>query len=134
MLLLVLLPAVVQAEDQPNILILLGDDINRSSLGPWGGQALTPHLDQLAADGMRLDNVYANVAMCAPFRQEFFSGRSAWRTRAMPNHAHSVAGTRSLPHFLRPLGYQVGLLGKKHIGPRECYPFDNLGDLPKTKD
>ena len=47
-LLLVLFPAVVQAEDQPNILILLGDDINRSSLGPWGGQALTPHLDQLA--------------------------------------------------------------------------------------
>ena len=133
-LLLVLLPAVVQAEDQPNMLILLGDDINRSSLGPWGGQALTPHLNQLAADGLRLDNVYANVAMCAPFRQEFFSGRSAWRTRAMPNHAHSVAGTRSLPHFLRPLGYQVGLLGKKHIGPREAYPFDNLGDLPKTKD
>ncbi|MBT7727872.1 MAG: sulfatase-like hydrolase/transferase [Planctomycetaceae bacterium] len=124
----------VHAADQPNILILLGDDIDKSSLGPWGGQAHTPHLDQLARDGVRLDCVYANVAMCAPFRQEFYSGRCAWRTGAMPNHSKSVAGTKSLPHYLQPLGYHVGLLGKKHIGPRDSYPFDDLGDLPKDRD
>ena len=124
-----LLP-VADAADPPNILILLGDDIDKSSLGPWGGQAHTPHIDQLAIDGVRLDSVYANVAMCAPFRQEFFSGQCAWRTGAMPNHSKSVAGTKSLPHYLQPLGYHVGLLGKKHIGPRDAYPFDDLGDLP----
>ncbi|MBT4159529.1 MAG: sulfatase-like hydrolase/transferase, partial [Planctomycetaceae bacterium] len=124
----------VHAADQPNILILLGDDIDKSSLGPWGGQAHTPHLDQLASDGVRLDCVYANVAMCAPFRQEFYSGQCAWRTGAMPNHSKSVAGTKSLPHYLQPLGYHVGLLGKKHIGPRDSYPFDDLGDLPKDRD
>ncbi|MBT3212720.1 MAG: sulfatase-like hydrolase/transferase [Planctomycetaceae bacterium] len=124
----------VHAADQPNILILLGDDIDKSSLGPWGGQAHTPHLDQLARDGVRLDCVYANVAMCAPFRQEFYSGQCAWRTGAMPNHSKSVAGTKSLPHYLQPLGYHVGLLGKKHIGPRDSYPFDDLGDLPKDRD
>ncbi|MEM7456317.1 MAG: sulfatase [Planctomycetota bacterium] len=118
----------------PNILILIGDDIDRDSLGPWGGQAVTPNLDQLAADGMRFDNVYANVAMCAPFRQELYSGRSAWRTRAMPNHSRSLPETRSLPHYLRPLGYRVGLLGKSHVGPRECYPFDRLGELPNQED
>ena len=119
---------------RPNILLLLGDDINRDTLGPWGGEAVTPHLDQLARDGMRLDRVYANVAMCAPFRQELYSGRTAWRTRAMPNHSKSVVGTRSLPHYLKPLGYRVGLLGKKHIGPREAYPFDNVGELSTKKD
>lgn len=118
----------------PNILILLGDDIDRDSLGPWGGQAQTPHLNQLAAEGIRLDRVYANVAMCAPFRQEFFSGRCAWRTRALPNHSRSRADTRSLPHFLRPLGYRVSLLGKKHIGPPAAYPFDDVGDLPKREN
>ena len=90
----------VDAAAPPNILILLGDDIDKTSLGPWGGQAHTPHLDQLARDGVRLDCVYANVAMCAPFRQEFFSGQCAWRTGAMPNHSKSVAGTKSLPHYL----------------------------------
>ena len=124
----------VDAAAPPNILILLGDDIDKTSLGPWGGQAHTPHLDQLARDGVRLDCVYANVAMCAPFRQEFFSGQCAWRTGAMPNHSKSVAGTKSLPHYLQPLGYRVGLLGKKHIGPRDAYPFDDLGDLAKDRD
>ena len=125
--------AVAPAE-RPNILIILGDDIDRDMLGPWGGQAHTPHLDQLAAAGVRLETAYANVAMCAPFRQEFFSGRCAWRTRAIPNHSHSVAGTTSLPHYLRPLGYRVGLLGKKHIAPPTAYPFDNVGTLPKAAD
>ncbi|HAO73213.1 MAG TPA: hypothetical protein DCR06_11475 [Planctomycetaceae bacterium] len=124
----------VDAAGPPNILILLGDDIDRTSLGPWGGQAHTPHIDQLARDGVRLDCVYANVAMCAPFRQEFYSGQCAWRTGAMPNHSKSVAGTKSLPHYLQPLGYHVGLLGKKHIGPRDAYPFDDLGDLAKDRD
>ena len=124
----------VDAADPPNILILLGDDIDKTSLGPWGGQAHTPHIDQLARDGVRLDCVYANVAMCAPFRQEFFSGQCAWRTGAMPNHSKSTAGTKSLPHYLQPLGYRVGLLGKKHIGPRDAYPFDDLGDLAKDRD
>ena len=45
----------VDAADPPNILILLGDDIDKTSLGPWGGQAHTPHIDQLARDGVRLD-------------------------------------------------------------------------------
>ena len=52
----------------------------------------------------------------------------------MPNHSKSVAGTKSLPHYLQPLGYRVGLLGKKHIGPRDAYPFDDLGDLAKDRD
>ena len=43
----------VDAAVPPNILILLGDDIDKTSLGPWGGQAHTPHLDQLACDGIR---------------------------------------------------------------------------------
>ncbi len=125
------------AEDQvrPNIVVLIGDDIDRNSLGTWGGEIKTPHLDQLAADGLRLDRVYANVAMCAPFRQELYSGRVCWRTRAIPNHSRSVEGTQSIPHYLRPLGYQVGLAGKSHVGPQSAYPFDKLGgDMDKKLD
>jgi hypothetical protein len=87
----------VDAADPPNILILLGDDIDKASLGPWGGQAHTPHIDQLALDGVRLDSVYANVAMCAPFRQEFFSGQCAWRTGAMPNHSNLLLAQKVCP-------------------------------------
>ena len=117
----------------PNILILIGDDIDRDTLGPWGGQAKTPHLDKMAAEGMRFDAVYANVAMCAPFRQEFYSGRCTWRTGSRPNHSRSKADTKSLPHYLRPLGYRVGLLGKSHVGPQSAYPFDRVGMLANKK-
>tara|TARA_R110000850_G_scaffold76640_13_gene166346 strand:- start:4472 stop:5920 length:1449 start_codon:yes stop_codon:yes gene_type:complete len=120
--------------DRPNILLLIGDDIDRDTLGPWGGEALTPNLDQLASEGVRFNRCYATVAMCAPFRQELYSGRSPWRTGAMPNHSKSKPDTKSLPHYLRPLGYRVGLLGKSHVGPQEAYPFDNLGEIPKKED
>ena len=104
----------------PNIVILLGDDIDRDTLGPWGGEAITPHLDQLAAEGVKFNRCYATVAMCAPFRQELYSGRTPWRTGAMPNHSQSSKDTKSLPHYLKPLGYRVALLGKGHIGPQEA--------------
>ena len=114
--------------EKPNIVMLIGDDIDRDTLGPWGGEAITPYLDQLAAEGVKFNRCYATVAMCAPFRQELYSGRTPWRTGAMPNHSQSSNDTKSLPHYLKPLGYRVALLGKGHVGPQEAYPFEKLGD------
>ena len=120
--------------EKPNIVMLIGDDIDRDTLGPWGGEAITPYLDQLAAEGVKFNRCYATVAMCAPFRQELYSGRTPWRTGAMPNHSQSSNDTKSLPHYLKPLGYRVALLGKGHVGPQEAYPFEKLGDIPKRED
>jgi uncharacterized sulfatase len=72
--------------------------------------------------------------MCAPFRQELYSGRSPWRTGTLPNHSKSKAETRSIVHYLRPLGYRVALVGKSHVGPRASYPFEHFNDSGKTKD
>ena len=115
---------------KPNFIFVLGDDINRDNLGCYSGGVTcrTPHLDRLAADGVRFGKAYTSVAMCAPFRQELFSGRTPWRTRTFLNHSRSTAETKSLPHYLKTLGYRVALLGKTHIGPKSCYPFENLGD------
>jgi len=116
--------------ERPNFIFILGDDINRDNLGCYGGGVTcrTPHLDRLATDGLRFAKAYTSVAMCAPFRQELFSGRTPWRTRTFLNHSKSTAETKSLPHYLKPLGYRVALLGKTHIGPKSCYPFEYLGD------
>jgi len=115
------------AADRPNVVFVFSDDVNRDSWGVYGNpDCQTPHIDRLAAEGMRFDRTYCTVAMCAPFRQELYSGRSPWRTGTLANHSKSVAGTRSLPHYLKPLGYRVGLIGKTHIGPRDSYPFEYL--------
>ncbi|MEM9443858.1 MAG: sulfatase [Verrucomicrobiota bacterium] len=116
--------------ERPNFVFLLGDDINCDNLGCYGGgvRCNTPHIDKLAADGVRFAKAYTSVAMCAPFRQELYSGRTPWRTKTFLNHSKSTADTKSLPHYLEPLGYRVALLGKGHIGPEQAYPFERLGN------
>ena len=64
-----------------NVVFILADDMSRDTWGAYGGKdCKTPNIDQLAMDGTRFDRAYCTVAMCAPFRQELYSGRSPWRT------------------------------------------------------
>jgi N-sulfoglucosamine sulfohydrolase len=122
-------------EASKNVVFILADDMNRDSWGTYGNKdCKTPHIDRLANEGAKFERAYCSVAMCAPFRQELYSGRSPWRTGTLPNHSKSVAGTKSITHYLKPLGYQVALLGKSHIGPKQCYPFKALGDVSKAVD
>jgi len=119
-------------KDKPNVVFILADDMSRDTWGAYGGkECKTPNIDRLAKQGTRFERAYCSVAMCAPFRQELYSGRSPWRTGTLPNHSKSVAGTKSVVHYLKPLGYRVALLGKSHVGPNECYPFERLGDVSK---
>ena len=124
-----------QAKTQPNIVFLLADDMNRDTWGAYGGEdCKTPNIDQLALDGMRFDRAYCSVAMCAPFRQELYSGRTPWRPETLPNHSKSIAGTKSIPHYLGPLGYRTALIGKSHVGPEESYPFDLQTGVKKAEN
>lgn len=120
---------------KPNIVFLLADDVNRDTWGVYGSvDCKTPNIDQLANEGMRFDRAYAAVAMCGPFRQELYSGRSPWRTKTLANHSKSEPNTKSLPHYLKPLGYRVILMGKSHVGPKKCYPFEYIPHGDKKKD
>lgn len=120
---------------RPNIVFILADDMNRDTWGIYGSEnCKTPHIDRLASEGMRFDHAYCAVSMCAPFRQELYSGRTPWRTNTLPNHSRSKAGTRSIVHYLKPLGYKVALIGKSHVGPKECYPFDHYPGKNKAAD
>jgi N-sulfoglucosamine sulfohydrolase len=118
-----------------NVVFILADDMGRDTWGVYGSKdCQTPNIDRLAKVGTSFDRAYCTVAMCAPFRQELYSGRSPWRTGTLPNHSKSVPRTQSIPHYLKPLGYRVALLGKSHVGPKECYPFEMLGDVSKKTD
>lgn len=123
------------AAERPNFVFVFSDDVNRDCWGVYGNpDCQTPNIDKLAAEGMRFESVYCTVAMCAPFRQELFSGRSPWRTTTLANHSKSTPDTKSLPHYLKPLGYKVGLIGKTHIGPKPAYPFEYFGATQDSND
>ena len=114
---------------QPNIVIVIADDLAWRDIGCYGAtQVSTPHIDKLAAEGMRFERAFTATAMCAPMRQQMYTGIFPVRNGAYPNHSQSKPGVKSIPHYFAPLGYRVALSGKKHFGPPENYPFEFLGE------
>lgn len=116
-------------QKQPNILVILADDMGYGDLGCYGSlQIRTPHLDRLAAHGIRCTNGYVSGNVCAPSRAGFLTGR--YQQRFGFEHNLGGAGKRDYhPHRLgipaeqptmadrlKKLGYRTGLIGKWHVG------------------
>jgi len=106
---------------RPNVLVLLADDLGFSDLGCYGGEIATPHLDALAANGLRYAQFY-NTARCWPTRAALLTGFYAQQIRrdALPDGRGGSLGERPgwavlLPQLLRPLGYRSYHAGKWHV-------------------
>lgn len=126
LLLLSLFISVVAAE-RPNILFISVDDMNTDSVGVYGNplENITPHMDQLAADGMRFEYAHVMVGNCYPGRNVMFSGRTS--------HSNLVEGFYPIrnPHYphlvdlMKEGGYFTGIFGKVgHTTPYSPYPWD----------
>lgn len=125
-LLAVLLPAMAgaHAEQPPNILCVIADDCTFRDIGCYGGQARTPHIDQLARQGIRLTRCFQAAPMCSPTRHNIYTGLYPVKSGAYPNHTFAHPGTKSVVHYLRDAGYRVALSGKRHIAPKDVFPFE----------
>lgn len=136
----------------PNVFLIMADDMSLRDCSPYYGQpgghplpgragampeGLTPNMSTLASQGMRFDACFNSTAMCAPIRQQLYTGIYPVRSGAYPNHGEVKAGTKSIVHHLTALGYRVGLMGKRHIGPQGSsgpFPFEYLGSGSDTED
>ncbi len=98
----------------PNFVIILADDMGFSDAGCYGGEISTPHLDQLAAGGLRFTRFY-NTARCWPTRSAILSGYYPQQIRMDPPRDRLPAWTHLLPHYLRPRGYRCYHVGKWHV-------------------
>ena len=115
-------------KNKPNILIIMADDCTYNDLPVYGGQnAKTPNLDRLASEGLVFNRAYLASAMCQPCRAELYTGQYPMRNGCAWNHSASRPDTRSIPHYLKPLGYRVGLAGKVHVKPEKAFPFEKVG-------
>jgi uncharacterized sulfatase len=123
--------SIAQAKDQPNFVIVLADDISADSFGCFGSPNphTSPHIDKLAASGIRFKNMFVSEAMCSPARAELYTGLMPQRNGTFRNHKASSPDIKSMVHYLNDLGYRVGLAGKKHIGPGKVYPFENIDGI-----
>ncbi len=156
MALLAALAAALGAADRPpNVLVIMADDLGYGDLSCYGAtEFATPHLDRLAAEGLRFTSGYCSASTCTPTRYSFLTGAYAFRRKgtgiAPPNGKLVVPpDTVTLPDLLKTAGYRTAVIGKWHLGlggetgpnwngditpgPREI-GFDYNFLLPTTND
>lgn len=120
------------AQQRPNILVMIADDMARCELGCYGGQNLaTPNIDRVANEGMLMTSNFASAAMSVPIRASMYTGLYPVRNGSYRNHKATYRGSRSVTHFLSELGYRVGRTGKDHPANQpKVYAFEKVPGFP----
>ncbi|MBN7795533.1 arylsulfatase [Parahaliea mediterranea] len=117
------------ADERPNFLLILADDMGFSDVGAFGGEIATPHLDQLAASGLRMSNFHATPT-CSPTRAELLTGVDH-HLAGLANMAELITdaqrgkpgylgyldeGVLTVAERLSAAGYRTVMSGKWHLG------------------
>ena len=109
---------------QPNIVYILADDLGYgdvSALNP-DSKIETPHIDQLASEGMVFRDAHSNSSVCTPTRYGILTGQYAWRSRmkkgVLLGYSPSLIeeNTATVSKYLQDLGYNTACIGKWHLG------------------
>ena len=109
---------------KPNIVLIMADDLGYGDLGCYGQQMIhTPHIDSLAAQGMRLTRYYAGNTVCAPSREAFLTGMHTGHTSIRGNFLTDKQEDPAMPsekvtiaELLKIAGYRTALIGKWGLG------------------
>lgn len=115
---------------RPNVVLLMADDLGWGDVGFNGNPTIrTPHLDAMAAAGLRFDRFYAASPVCSPTRGSCLTGRHPSRYGiTSANVGHLPAGETTLAEALGTLGYATGHFGKWHLGTlSKTVPDSNRG-------
>lgn len=115
---------VVHAAEQPNIVVILADDLGFGDLSCNNPDSKipTPHADRLARQGMRFTDAHSPSAVCTPTRYSLLTGRYHWRTRLTSGVLDGLSPPLIEPQrvtvasLLRDHGYATGCIGKWHLG------------------
>jgi arylsulfatase A-like enzyme len=109
------------AQQKPDIVVILADDLGAYDVGWRGSEIRTPHLDKLAASGAKLEQFYVQP-VCSPTRASLMTGRYPMRyglqvgvIRPWAEYGLSLE-ERMLPQALREAGYTTAMCGKWHLG------------------
>lgn len=131
-LLVVVCPIVLYSQNKPNIIVILSDDAGYNDFGVYGGtEVRTPHIDQLAQNGILFTSAYATASVCAPSRAGLLTGRYQQRFGFEHNTSKILAegvsqrevgldpDIMTIGNHLQHSGYKTIALGKWHLGEHE---------------
>ncbi|MEY3459547.1 MAG: Arylsulfatase, partial [Planctomycetota bacterium] len=130
--------------EQPNIVLIVADDLGYADLSCQGARVPTPHLDHLAAEGTRFTNFYVAQAVCTASRAALLSGCYPNRIslEGALNHTSKNGihpDEQLLPELLRERGYATAIVGKWHLGTASEFSplrngFDEWLGIPYSND
>jgi arylsulfatase A-like enzyme len=117
-----ILVSATMAADKPNVVLLYADDLGYGDMSCYGAKTIsTPHIDKLAAEGLRFTDGHCSAATCTPSRFAMLTGEYAFRqkgTGILPGDAKMIIppGRATLASVFKGAGYQTGVVGKWHLG------------------
>ncbi len=121
---------------RPNYIFILCDDLGYADLGCYGcRENCSPIIDQMAKDGAKFTNGYANSSVCSPSRFAIMTGRYQHRLRGAQDEPIASGGRHlglppehpTMPSLLRDSGYATALIGKWHLGAPPWYGPEKSG-------
>lgn len=106
----------INYKDKPNIILIMSDDQGWGQVGYYDHPILkTPHLDEMAQNGLRLDRFYAGSPLCSPTRATVLTGRASDRT-AVYSHGYPMrVQEKTIAQALKADGYHTAHFGKWHL-------------------
>lgn len=112
------------AQKAPNIIYILADDMGVGDVRAFNPDSKfpTPHLDQMALEGMMFTDAHTNSSVCTPTRYGILTGRYAWRTSLKRGVTHAYTphliedGRLTVASYLKSKGYATAVVGKWHLG------------------
>ncbi|WP_293690393.1 MULTISPECIES: sulfatase [unclassified Spirosoma] len=125
---------------RPNIVLIVADDHGREAVGCYGNTSIrTPHIDQLATDGVRFSNAFCTTASCSPSRSVLLTGihnhaNGMYGLEHQIHHFSSFDTIHSLPVWLEQAGYRTARIGKLHVSPESVYHFQRILGTGKVND
>jgi len=133
------------APQPPNFVVIFCDDLGYGDLGCYGNPRIrTPHLDRMAAEGMRFTDFHAAASVCSPSRAALLTGHYPVRTGVtrvlFPNDTIGLSSqVPSLPSLLKRAGYATAAVGKWHVGHKPeflplAHGFDRYFGIPYSND
>ncbi len=108
--------------ERPNVIFVLTDALRATALGLYGNPDVrTPHLEQMAEEGIIFDWVYCASPSCVPSRCALLTGRYPHTNRSRINSVLLHPEERTFPQELSADGYQIALSGKNHAYPYQGF-------------